>query len=96
MYTFIDIINVDTFHYETHVMKKIITTANYKKGRRNLHKCFLRISVLTIKSTFCCTLWGWGEGGQEKHTFYTLVKMLIIMNSPSTMSAHYLKHGSLP
>ena len=67
-------------------MKPILWKKNdydydYKNGRGNFHDCFL--NFLTIKSTFFVVHFGdGGEGGQEKHTFWTLVKMLINVNSP--------------
>ena len=84
MYTFLDMINVDrTFHYETHFVEmKLSTATNYKKGRGNFHECFLG-KFLTIKSTFFVVHFGdGGKGVQEKSTFCTLVKKLIIVNSP--------------
>ena len=74
MFTFLDIINVErTFHYETHFVKNLITTTNYKNRTRNFNDCFLRMKFFTIKSTFfCCTIWGWGEGVMKSVPFVHL------------------------
>ena len=65
-------------------MKPILWTKindNYKlqERKRKLSRMF---SENKKNNIFCCTLWGGGDGGQAKRTLCTLVKMLIIMNSP--------------
>ena len=84
MFTFLDIINVErTFHYETHFVKNLITTTNYKNRTRNFNDCFLRMKFFYYKiNLFLLYTLGMGGGGHEKCTFCTLVTMLINVNIP--------------
>ena len=79
MYTFLDVIDVDrTFHFETHFVKK--NDYNYKLQER-IRKLSWMFSEI-IQSTFFVVHFGVGGAGSGKTTFCTLVKILIIVNSP--------------
>ena len=78
------IMHVDrTFHCETHFVNKI--DYNYKLQER-MRKRSPMFSENKVFSTFFVVHFGdggrGGGGGKEKHTFCTLVKLLIIVNSP--------------